>query len=250
MLEIKQLSVAIDSKEIVHDVSFIIKAGETHVLFGPNGSGKTTLLMAIMGAPKYKVTKGNIIYKDKDIVELSMDERARLGIGMSVQRPPVVRGVKTRDMVVACMRERTSDETIARIAEEANMVDMMDRDINYGFSGGEIKRSELMQLLAQEPDLALLDEPESGVDLENIALMGELINELLEKDCPIRIRKCMGLIITHTGHILDYVNARTGYVMIDGKISCGGDPHEILAKIKESGYGECVKCVLRSAQNG
>jgi Fe-S cluster assembly ATP-binding protein len=243
MLEIKQLSVAIDSKEIVHDVSFSIKAGETHVLFGPNGSGKTTLLMAIMGAPKYKVTKGNIIYKDTDIVGLSMDERARLGIGMSVQRPPVVRGVKTRDMVVACMRERTSDETISRIAEEANMVDMMDRDINYGFSGGEIKRSELMQLLAQEPDLALLDEPESGVDLVNISLIGELIGELLQKEHHIRDRTRGGLIITHTGHILDYVNARTGYVMINGNIVCEGDPHEILGVIKEKGYEECRKCL-------
>jgi len=243
MLEIKQLSVAIDSKEIVHDVSFSIKAGETHVLFGPNGSGKTTLLMAIMGAPRYHITKGSIIFKGKDIVGLSIDARARLGIGMSLQRPPVVRGVKTRDMVVACMRERTSDETIARIAEEANMVDMMDRDINYGFSGGEIKRSELMQLLAQEPDLALLDEPESGVDLVNISLIGELIGELLQKEHHIRDRTRGGLIITHTGHILDYVNARTGYVMINGNIVCEGDPHEILGVIKEKGYEECRKCL-------
>ncbi len=243
MLEIKQLSVAIDSKEIVHDVSFSIKAGETHVLFGPNGSGKTTLLMAIMGAPRYHITKGSIIFKGKDIVGLSIDARARLGIGMSLQRPPVVRGVKTRDMVVACMRERTSDETIARIAEEANMVDMMDRDINYGFSGGEIKRSELMQLLAQEPDLALLDEPESGVDLVNISLIGELIGELLQKEYHIRDRTRGGLIITHTGHILDYVNARTGYVMINGNIVCEGDPHEILGVIKEKGYEECRKCL-------
>jgi len=95
-----------------------------------------------------------------------------------------------------------------------------------------------------------LDEPESGVDLENIALIGELINELLEKDCPIRIRKCMGLIITHTGHILDYVNARTGYIMLDGRISCEGDPHEILATIKEKGYEECAKCTLRGLLNG
>ncbi len=243
MLEIKQLSVAIDSKEIVHDLSFSIKAGETHVLFGPNGSGKTTLLMAIMGAPRYRVTKGSIIFKGKDIVGLSIDARARLGIGMSLQRPPVVRGVKTRDMVAACIGEGESEETIARIAEEANMVDMMDRDINYGFSGGEIKRSELMQLLAQEPDLALLDEPESGVDLVNISLIGELIGELLQKEHHIRDRTRGGLIITHTGHILDYVNARTGYVMINGNIVCEGDPHEILGVIKDKGYEECRKCL-------
>lgn len=243
MLEINQLSVAIDSKEIVHDVSFSIKAGETHVLFGPNGSGKTTLLLAIMGAPRYHITKGSIIFKGKDMVELPIDERARLGIGMSVQRPPVVRGVKTRDMVAACLRDETSEEAIARIAEEAHMGDLMDREINYGFSGGEIKRSELMQLLAQEPDLALLDEPESGVDLVNIALIGELINELLQKEYHIKDRTRSGLVITHTGHILEYVNARTGYVMIDGTIVCEADPHEILGVIKEKGYEECRKCL-------
>jgi Fe-S cluster assembly ATP-binding protein len=128
------------------------------------------------------------------------------------------------------------------------MTDLLDRDINYGFSGGEIKRSELMQLQAQRPELTLLDEPESGVDLVNIALIGELINELLEKGCHIRERRCMGLIITHTGHILNYVNARTGYVMVNGRISCGGDPHEILATIKEKGYEECARCILGGAQ--
>ena len=101
-----------------------------------------------------------------------------------------------------------------------------------------------MQLMAQKPRLVLLDEPESGVDLVNIALIGQLINELLEKDCPIRERKCMGLIITHTGHILDYVNARTGYVLYDGRIGCEGDPHEILATIKERGYEECSRCII------
>ena len=243
MLEIKQLSVAVGGKEILHDVTIVIKNGETHVLFGPNGSGKTTLLMAIMGFPRYQVTRGNIIFKGKDITKLPLDERARLGIGVSFQRPPVVRGVKTRDMLAACLKERGNEESIRQIAEKADLADFMDREINYGFSGGETKRSEMMQLLAQKPELALLDEPESGVDLVNIALIGELINKLLEKDCPIRKRKCMGLLITHTGHILDYVNARTGYVMLDGGIVCEGDPHEILATIKEKGYEECAKCV-------
>ena len=103
----------------------------------------------------------------------------------------------------------------------------------------------MLQLLAQKPELALLDEPESGVDLENIALIGELINELLGKECPIVDRKCMGLIITHTGHILDYVDARTGYVMCEGRIGCEGDPHEILKTIKQKGYEECTRCLVR-----
>jgi len=244
MLEIRELSVAVDGRGILNDVNLSIKAGETHVLFGPNGGGKTTLLMTVMGSPKYRVTSGSIIFKGKDMVGLSVDERARMGIGMSLQRPPVVRGVKTRDMVAACIGGQASDEDIDRMVEKANLGELMDREINYRFSGGEIKRSELLQLLAQNPDLSLLDEPESGVDLVNIALIGELINELLQKEHPIRDRRHAGLIITHTGHILDYVNARTGYVLLDGRMVCEGDPHEILETIKAKGYEECRKCVM------
>jgi len=243
MLSIRQLTVEVEGRELLHNIGLEIKSGETHILFGPNGSGKSTLLMAIMGFPKYQIIKGKIIFKGKDITRLSLDDRARLGIGMSFQRPPVVRGVKTRDMVAACLKGQGNQEDINQLAEKSDLADFLDREINYGFSGGEIKRAEMMQLLAQKPELSLLDEPESGVDLVNIALIGQLINELLEKNCPIRKRKCMGLIITHTGHILDYVNARTGYVMLDGKIVCEGDPHEILATIKEKGYEECVKCM-------
>jgi len=200
--------------------------------------------MTIMGSPKYDITKGSIIFEGKEIVELPMDERARLGIGMSLQRPPVVRGVKTRDMMATCAREQANEESIDRLAEKANLTDFMDREINYGFSGGEIKRSELAQLMAQNPVLSLLDEPESGVDLVNISLIGELINELLQKEHPIRDRRRAGLIITHTGHILDYVNARTGYVLLDGGVICEGDPHEILETIKSKGYEECRRCAI------
>jgi len=250
VLKVEQLAVKVEGKEILRNINLEIKSGETHVLFGPNGSGKTTLLMAIMGFPRYQVTSGSIIFGGKDITGLPLDERARLGIGISFQRPPVIRGVKTRDMIAASLRGQWNEETIGPLAEKADLADFLDREINYGFSGGEIKRSEMMQLLAQKPELVLLDEPESGVDLVNIALIGKLINELLEKDCPIRYRKCMGLIITHTGHILDYVNARTGYVMCDGVIGCEGDPHEILATIREKGYEECVKCFIRRTPNG
>ena len=246
-LSIEQLSVEVEGREILHSIDLGMKLGETHVLFGPNGSGKTTLLMAIMGFPNYRVTNGKIVFQGQDITTFSLDERARLGIGMSFQRPPVVRGVKTRDMVAACLKGQEHEERISQLAEKANLTGFLDREINYGFSGGEIKRSELMQLLAQRPALTLIDEPESGVDLVNIALIGELINSLLEKDCPIPERRCMGLIITHTGHILDCVNARTGYVMCDGVIGCEGDPHEILATIREKGYQECIKCFLRRA---
>jgi len=244
ILEIKDLSVSVEKKRILHNVNFAIKEGETHVLFGPNGGGKTTLLMTIMGSPKYVVTGGSIIFKGKEIVGLSMDERARMGIGMSVQRPPIVRGVKTRDMVAACIGDKATEKQIDQLAEKADMSGFLDRDINYGFSGGEVKRSELMQLLAQQPDLSLLDEPESGVDLVNIAVIGELINELLEKGEHIRDRTHSGLVITHTGHILDYISARTGLVMLNGTIVCEGDPYEILETIKTKGYEECRKCAI------
>jgi Fe-S cluster assembly ATP-binding protein len=244
LLEIKDLKVEVEGKEILHGITLSINPGETHVIYGPNGSGKTTLLMTIMGFPRYKITGGQIIFEGKDVTRATLDERARAGIGLSFQRPPIVRGVKTRDMVAACFRGRESIEVIPALAQKTNMVEFLDRDINYGFSGGETKRSELLQLLAQSPDLVLLDEPESGVDLENIALIGELINELLKKAHPMRHRTRSGLIISHTGHILEYVNARTGYVMFEGRIICEGDPHEILETIKIKGYGECASCQI------
>src|SRR5512136_2112967 len=181
MLTIEGLHVETHGKEILHGVNLHVEAGETHALFGPNGSGKTTLLMAIMGFPRYQITEGRIWFKGQDITHASLDERARLGIGMSFQRPPVVRGVKTRDVVTACLGARGDGEIVGKMAERLKMGELMERDINYGFSGGEIKRSELLQLLAQSPDLVLLDDPESGVDLVNMALIGQMINELLQK---------------------------------------------------------------------
>ncbi|MDM7999653.1 MAG: ABC transporter ATP-binding protein [Dehalococcoidia bacterium] len=242
MLTVEGLHVETQGKEILHGVNLSIEAGETHALFGPNGSGKTTLLMAIMGFPRYRITAGRIIFKGQDITRATLDERARMGIGMSFQRPPVVRGVKTRDMVRACARGRTDDAQVTAMADRLNMGDLMDREINYGFSGGEIKRSELLQLLAQAPDLVLLDEPESGVDLVNIALIGEMINELLQKELK-RNRTRSGLIITHTGHILDYVNATKGYVLLNGSVVCQRDARECLDTIKKNGYQGCVKCL-------
>ncbi len=242
LLKVTHLSVAIEGKEILKDINMSIRAGETHALFGPNGSGKSTLLMAIMGFPKYQVTKGNIVFQGKDITSLPVDERARMGIGVSFQRPPIVRGVRTHDLLGACIQGKYDEGDLNLLAEKADMVNFMSRDINYGFSGGETKRSEMMQLLAQNPQLSLLDEPESGVDLTNITVIGRLVNELLEKNLRIRDRTHAGLIITHTGHILEYVNARTGYVLINGRIIGEGDPHEILATIKERGYAKCIEC--------
>lgn len=243
LLRLSGLRVEIDSKEVIHGVDLEVNYGETQVIFGPNGSGKTTLLMSIMGFPRYRVTEGTIAFKGQDVTSLSVSERARLGMGIAFQRPPVVRGIKTKDMIAICLDDRGDEEAVELLAQKANMADFLRRDINYGFSGGEVKRSEVLQLLAQQPDLALLDEPESGVDLENLALLGRLINELLGKTHPIKERTRGGIIISHTGYILDYVHAGLGYVMYDGRIICKGDPHEILDNVKHNGYQGCVSCL-------
>jgi Fe-S cluster assembly ATP-binding protein len=244
LLEIKDLAVNVDGKEILHGVNLNLKYGDTSVIFGPNGGGKTTLLMTIMGFPRYKITRGHIFFKGQDVTHESLDERARMGMGILFQRPPVIRGVKTRDIVMACLKKDDAN-AVKELADKSHLSDFLDRDINYGFSGGELKRSEMMQLLAQNPDLVLLDEPESGVDLENIALIGQLINESLGKSHPINRRTRSGLIISHTGYILEYVNARTGYVLYGGQIICEGDPRDILNNIKEKGYQECVACLKK-----
>jgi len=206
--------------------------------------------MTIMGYPQYEVVAGKIVFKGEDITHMSIDERARLGIGMSYQRPPTINGLKTRQMVKLCAKDDVDEEDLAR---QVNFEQFLDRDVNAGFSGGEIKRSELLQLTAQAPDLMLFDEPESGVDMENISLVGKTIASLLQKDLTgIQIkskmqakldRTKMGLIITHTGFILDYVAADKGQVLYDGMLSCVSNPREILDCVGKTGYKECVQCI-------
>ncbi len=241
MLEVEELTVKVGNKQILHDISLSVDIGETLVLFGPNGGGKSTLLMAIMGLPRYDVTHGRIMFKGEDITHLPVDERSRRGIGILFQRPPVIRGVKMRDMLRACLHGREDGDAIDRLAQKANMADHLDREVNYGFSGGEVKRSELMQLIAQQPEFVMLDEPDSGVDLVNISLVGNMINELLERD-RMRSRTKSGLVITHTGHILDYIDADRACVLLNGGIWCRGNPREILAGIKSHGYEGCAVC--------
>jgi len=253
MLQIEDLQVRLGEKEILKHIDLEIRPGETHILFGPNGSGKTSLLMTIMGYPLYEVVAGKIIFKGEDITYLPIYERARLGIGMSFQRPPTINGLKTRQLVRLCAKDKVDEENLAK---QVNFEGFLDRDVNAGFSGGEIKRSELLQMMAQAPDLMLFDEPESGVDMENISLVGKTIASLLQKDVSDVEKKSkmqakldrtkMGLIITHTGYILDYVAADKGQVLFDGMLSCVSNPREILTCIGESGYKECVRCIIES----
>ena len=173
MLEIQDLHVSVHGTPVLKGIDLKVEAGETFILFGPNGSGKTTLLMTLMGFSGYEVTRGKIIFKGHDITYAPMYERARLGIGMSFQRPPTIHGLPTGKMVELCGRGRKMD--IPAMAKRVHFDTFLDRDVNAGFSGGEIKRSELLQLMAQQPNLLLFDEPESGVDLENMALVGKTV---------------------------------------------------------------------------
>ncbi|MDO8725983.1 MAG: ABC transporter ATP-binding protein [Candidatus Methanoperedens sp.] len=245
MIELKNLTVRIEDKMILKDVNLHIAHGETIALFGPNGSGKTSLLKTIIGIPAYRVESGRIFFDGADITELTMDERAKLGIGIAFQRPPAVRGVKLKTMLRICMEKRGifNEDKINEFAHKLNLHNCLDRDINLGFSGGEIKRSELLQLLAQNPKFIMFDEPDSGVDLVSIHLVGKVINELLEKEKLASKRTKAGLIITHAGYILDYVNADRGCIMLNGTIICSGNPRDLLEDIRTKGYEECVRCL-------
>ena len=250
MLQIEELKVEVGGKTILNNVNMEIPKGETHVLFGPNGSGKTSLMMTIMGFSGYNVTHGKITFRGKDITDMPINERALLGIGVSFQRPPTIKGLKTKEIVKICGANQSID--IEELTKQLNFADFLDRDVNHNFSGGEIKRSELLQLMAQQPDLVLLDEPESGVDLESIVLIGDTINSLLGRGakCPqerphkniIEEQAKSALVITHTGYILDYITADRGQVLYNGILCCSRNPREILKWIREYGYEECVRC--------
>ncbi len=252
MLLIEGLKVEVGGKTILRDVNMEIPAGETHILFGPNGSGKTSLMMTLMGFSGYHVTHGRILFKGEEITHMPIHERARLGIGVMFQRPPTINGLSTRKMVDICAAGR--DLSAPALARQLAFTEFLDRDVNHHFSGGEIKRSELLQLLAQQPDLVLLDEPESGVDLESIAMIGETINGLLHRGVAFAQGKThkelaeapqkSALVITHTGHILDYITADRGQVLYDGVMCCSRNAREILKWIREYGYEECIRCSI------
>jgi Fe-S cluster assembly ATP-binding protein len=209
--------------------------------------------MTLMGFSGYSITQGKIIFRGEDITAKPIHERADLGIGMSFQRPPTINGLKTRELVQLCAHEAEEPVDVEALAKEVNLEHFLDRDINSGFSGGELKRSELLQLMAQQPKLLLFDEPESGVDLENMSLIGKMVRQLLQQDLePVpdmsmkeqkNRRETSGLIITHTGYILDYINADRGMVMYNGALCCSSRPRDILQHVGKYGYEECVRCL-------
>jgi len=247
LLEITDLAVEVNGRRVLKDINLTIKEGETHVLLGPNGSGKSTLFMSILGFPKYKIVGGKILFKGEDITHLDTTERVKRGIGVCFQSPPAIRGVNLKDLLKVESGQDPKEEGLTpemqfHAHELKFHEDFLQRDVNLGFSGGEVKRSEILQLLAQMPDFTMFDEPDSGVDIENVELLAEKINLLLDKDKKRANRQRSGLLITHLGYILNFVGADIAHVLMDGRIACSGNPDEILNDIRKEGFKGCVEC--------
>jgi Fe-S cluster assembly ATP-binding protein len=245
ILEVEGLSVKVENKLILNNVSFNLKSHESHILFGPNGSGKTTLISALMGLPSYEIVKGKIAFMGTDITDKTVEERARLGMVVSFQNPPEITGVKLVDLLKLCLGKNPadsfSDEEQALI-NAFRLTQFLNRDINVGFSGGERKRSEVLQLIFLKPKLLLLDEPDSGVDVESLKLIATELQRYVEKSGS------SALIITHKGDIMEYVKAKYGCILLGGQFHCFTHPTNIYDDIKKMGYEECVACRVRTTE--
>jgi Fe-S cluster assembly ATP-binding protein len=245
VLEVKDLTVKVEGKLILQGLNFSLTKGASHILFGPNGSGKTTLISTLMGLPGYEVVSGKIFFCGTDITEKSVDERSKMGIIVSFQNPPEVTGVKLGDLLKLCLGKSSSEEFSpqeqAQI-EAFRLTNFLNRDVNVGFSGGERKRSEILQLIFLKPKLLLLDEPDSGVDVESLKLIATEIQKYVEESGS------TALIITHKGDILEYIKASYGCILLDGKFHCYRNPLRIYEDIKRLGYEECVSCRVKTSE--
>ena len=172
-------------------------------------------------------------------------------MGVSFQTPPTIRGVSVRDLIKIESNQDINEPLNPRMKKLAKQLkfsdDFLDRDVNFGFSGGEVKRSEILQLLAQMPDFTMFDEPDSGVDIENVELLASEIGTLLDKGLKHDQRKRSGLLITHLGYILNFVTADKAHVLMHGEIACSGNPQEIIDDIRENGFNGCVECAQCSS---
>lgn len=204
--EIRDLWVSVEDKEILKGVNMVVKERGTRILFGPNGSGKTSLLMAIIDLPNYRITQGKILFNGKDINSFEVNERVKLGIGVAFQLPPEIVGVKLRDVLKICVGKKPDEELSKEeleLVEQFKLTEFLDRDINMGFSGGEKKRAEILQLLLMKPKFLLMDEPDSGVDIESLRLISKEIRGYIESN------EASALIITHHGEILENIRLST-----------------------------------------
>lgn len=231
MLELRNVSVGAGQTTLLRDINLTVNPGEMHVLLGQNGAGKSSLLSAIMGMPPFEVSAGTVVYNGRDLAGLGVDERARLGLGMAFQRPPSLAGVTAAEFAQALGAERA-------LADQADALDMgqfAGRDLVVGFSGGEIKRWEVLKLFLQAPDLILFDEPDSGVDLEHIAAVGAAVDRLVSQPARDGSRRA-ALLITHSGLILEHVRADRAHIMSSGRIVHSGEPQALFRHIQKAGY--------------
>ena len=239
VLDVEGLKVKVGNKVILDDISFSLSNNETYVLFGPNGSGKTTLVNAIMGIPQYKPVSGKIMFKGEDMTGKNVYERSELGISMGFQIPPEITGVKLSDLLKLCLGKDSTyefGEEEKKLIEVFELTEFLDRDANVDFSGGERKRAESLQMVFLKPKLLLLDEPDSGVDIESLRIIGNEIQRYVEKTGN------SALIITHKGDILEYIKAKYACVLLEGEIHCFANPKHIFETIKKAGYGKCLTC--------
>ena len=241
MLEIRNLHASVGDTEILKGVDLSVKAGEVHAVMGPNGSGKSTLTNVIAGKPDYKVTAGEVLFEGKDLLELRPDLRAREGIFLAFQYPVELPGVRSWQFLKAALdavREHRGEEDLSirdfdklyneKVAELGIDTDLMKRSVNEGFSGGEKKRSEMVQLAVMDPKLALLDETDSGLDIDALRTVSEGVNRRRSPDNAM-------VLVTHYQRILSYVEPDFVHVLMDGAIVRSGG-RELAAELESRGY--------------
>jgi len=237
LFRIEDLHVSVEGKEIVKGLNLAVDCGEVHAIMGPNASGKSTLANAIMGHPRYQVTSGKVLFKGENVTALSPDERARRGLFLAFQYPRAIPGVTMVNFLRSALRAvRGSDVPVrefrAMLRETMSMLkideDFARRYINDGFSGGEMKRAEVLQMGILQPDMAILDETDSGLDIDALRTVAEGINSLMNEDRGM-------LVITHYQRILDYVHPGFVHVLFDGRIIKSGGP-ELAHELEAEGY--------------
>jgi len=235
-LEIRDLHVSIEGKKILNGISLVVNPGKVHALMGPNGSGKSTLSYVLAGHPKYKIEKGDILVDGKSILEVSPDERAKLGLFLAFQHPLELPGIGVSKFLFTLAKIKDSNLSFIAFSKQLDAdlsllgVDksFIERDVNVGFSGGEKKRAEVLQLLTLKPTLAVLDEMDSGLDIDSLQLLSKAVNAL-------RSPEFSCLVITHYQRMLNYLKPDFVHVLVDGKIVASGN-FQLALDIEKQGY--------------